>query len=70
MADWPSTMRRRIEEADFDARTFGPGLARVRQRDIETLRRILRSWEMAVTPEGRKFAELGIPSSPFDGGFA
>ena len=68
MGPWETTMRRRIAEAEAEGQQPG-GLAQVRRRDAETLRRILREWENALTPEGRKAAELGIPTGPHDGGF-
>ena len=66
-----TTIRRRIAEAEADATALGRGgLGSVRERDALALRRILASWEAAITPEGRRAAELGIPTGPHDGGLA
>lgn len=70
MGPFETMLRRRIAEAEHDATQFGPGLARCRRRDAVYLRGVLRAWEESLTPAGRRAAELGLPTGPFDGGFA
>lgn len=68
MAPFETWINRRIAEAEADAESFGPSLGRIRRRDASALRRILRAWEVSLTPAGRAAAELGLPTGPFDGG--
>ena len=70
-APFETMMRRRIAEAETDAcQALDPAFAALRRRDAEALRRMLRAWEDSLTPAGRRAAELGLPTGPFDGGFA